>query len=192
MADFRLVHHGSFGHAVRTLCEQENDNFLDADACRTSQKTSIPIWLVMGQADLALIERTAHETDSTLVAAFLCGRYLVVTPCFGPHAASPESFSRRFLSSPPPGLSSEAVLALATRAGVGSGFDSPAYAPTTPLLARLFLKQQSSTFSAHAVLVDQAGMQHLHAPLIEVHGYGQRKSSPSVNRFTDFYGKLFQ
>jgi len=192
MTGFRLVHHGSFGHTVRTLCEHENDNFLDADVCRPPQKSSIPIWLVMGQADLALMERTAQETDSMLIAAFLCGRYLVVTPCFGPHTASPKSFSRRFLSSPPPGLSSEAVLALATRAGVDSGFDTPAYAPMLPLLARLLLKQQSKNFSAHAVLVDQAGMQHLHAPLIDVHGYGRRKTSPSVNRFTDFYGELFQ
>jgi len=96
------------------------------------------------------------------------------------------------LSSPPPGLSSEAVLALATRAGVDSGFDSPMYAPALPLLARLFLKKQSRSFSTHAVLVDQAGMQHLHAPLIEVHGYGVRKASPSGNRFTDFYGEIFQ
>jgi len=192
MTDFCLIHHGSFGHAVRTLCEREGDDFLDVNACGNSRQKSTHLWLVMGQTDLALMELIAREADSIMVAAFICARYLVVTPCFGPGAACPASFSKRFLSSPPPGLSSEAVLALATRAGVDSGFDSPAYAPTLPLLTRLLLKQQSKTHSHHAVLVDQAGMQHLHAPLIAVHGYGKSKPSPSANRFTAFHEELFQ
>jgi len=192
MVEFCLSHYGSFGNAVRTLCEQESDRFLDADACKDIKSSSIPTWLVMGQADLALIRRTTCEIGSILVAAFICGRYLVVTPCFGPDAACAESFSCRFLSSPPPGLSSEAVLALATCAGVESGFDSPAYAPALPLLARLFLKQQSKLLSTHAILVDQAGMQHMSAPLIAVHGYGRSQSSLSGNRFTAFYEELFQ
>jgi len=192
MTDFCLIYHGSFGHAVRTLCEREGDDFLDAAACRNFRQPSIPVWLVMGQPDLTLMKHIAHETHSEMVTAFVCGRYLVVTPCFGLHAACPVSFSKRFLSSPPPGLSNEGVLALATRAGVDSGFDSPTYAPTLPLLARLLLKQQSKSLSTHAILVDQTGMQHLHAPLITVHGHGKFQSSSSVNRFTDFYGELFQ
>jgi len=192
MTDFCLIHHGSFGHAVRTLCEREGDDFLDVNACENSRPPPTPVWLVMGQTDLALMERIAREADSIMVAAFICARYLVVTPCFGPGAACPVSLSKRFLSSPPPGLSSEAVFALATRAGVDSGFDSPAYAPTLPLLARLLLRQQSKTLSTHSVLVDQAGMQHLHAPLIAVHGYGKPQPSSPANRFTAFYGELFQ
>jgi len=192
MADFYLLHYGSFGNAVRTLCEQKNDCFLDADTYKGIRKSSITTWLVMGQADLALIERTALETDSLLIATFICGRYLVVTPCFGPDAACPKSFSRRFLSSPPPGLTSEAVLALATHAGVESGFDSPAHAPSLPLLARLLLKQQSRQLSTHAILVDQAGMQHMNALLTTVHGYGQHQTPRPGSRFTAFYEDLFQ
>jgi len=192
MTDFCFIHYGNFGNAVRTLCEHKNDNFLDTDKCKGILPSSIPTWLVMGQADLALIERTACDRRSILVAAFICGRYLVITPCLGPDAACAESFSRRFLSNPPPGLSSEAVFALATRAGVESGFDSPIYAPALPLLTRLLLKQQSKRLSMHAILIDQAGMQHMSAPLITVHGYRRHQTSLLANRFTAFYEELFQ
>jgi len=192
MTDFRLLHYGSFGQAVCALCKQENDRFLVANTSKDLQEPSVPIWLAMGQADLPFIERTVCEADTHVVAAFLCGRYLVVTPCFGSGATCPASFSRRFLSNPPPGLPSEAVLALATRAGIESGFDSPAHAPAAPLLARLLLRRQVDSLSDHAILIDQAGMRHLHAPLVPVHGVGICSDKSSVNRFTAFYSELFQ
>jgi len=191
MADFRLLHYGLFGRAVHTLCEQENDCFVDANTHEDLSELSIPTWVVMGQADLSFIERTVQKTDTITAAAFLCGRYLVITPCFGSQASCAASFSRRFLSNPPPGLPSEAVLALSTHAGIESGFDSPAYAPAAPLLARLLLKRQVNSQPDHAILIDQAGMQHLHAPLVAVHG-GNCSNTSFSNRFTAFYSELFQ
>gem|GEM_PF-2449817 len=192
MTDFRLLHYGSFGRAVRTLCEQKNDRFVGENTQQDLSKLSIPTWVIMGQADLSFIERTAQRADTITVAAFLCGRYLVITPCFGYQASCATSFSRRFLSNPPPGLPSDAVLALSTRAGIESGFDPPAYAPAVPLLARLLLKRQVNSQSDHAILIDQAGMQHLHAPLVTVHGIGNCSNTSSGSRFTAFYSELFQ
>lgn len=189
MSGIHLLHSGNFGEALRALCEAEGDA---VRASRTAERTqgAGAVWLVMGQADLRMVERAAESATGPTVAAFLFARYLVVTPCFHDTSVCARCFRRRFLSRPPPGVSTEAALALTMHADLDSGFDSPAYAPALPAIARLLLKRQTDARAQSAILIDQAGLQHRHAPLVAVHGCECRGERPARNRFTAFHSEL--
>ena len=182
----QLIHHGAFGQAVHDW----HESHAVADAV-TAHEASHCMFLVMGQADLPLLRETAETMQLPLVAAFLCGRYLVVTPRFEPGQPCAGCFTRRLVSSPPPGMHSEAVLALTTMAGVGSGFDPVAFAPSLIPIALSLLQHQSNTPTHHAILVDQAGSGHFNAPLVAIHGCACRGAVAGRNRFTDFRTELF-
>lgn len=185
-----MLHFGSFGEAVRAACVEAGDAISPQIRIQES-RASQPVWLAMGQTDLHLLERVTESGTGPTVAAFLCARYLVVTPCFHAGSICATCFRKRFLSMPPPGLPVEAVVGLSLRAGTDSGFDVSAYAPALPRIARLLLKRQLESRSRNAVLVDQGGTQHIAAPLTAVHGCECRGQRRSPNRFTSFYSELF-
>ncbi len=185
MLEHPLIAHGAFGTAVQHHRAPSN-------AAQPNQSSPGCARLVMGQADLQELQRMASTCGTPLVAAFLCGRYLVVTPRFEAGRPCARCFVRRFLSSPPPGLDSEAVLALSTLAGIESGFDPTAFAPSLVPLACALLDRQADGHGRHALLVDQAGLRHTHAPLVAVHGCACRGPGTGHARFTDFHSEMFR
>jgi hypothetical protein len=188
---YQFVDRGTFGMAVRACHESKAGGVTCNTAERVDPSMDEATLIAAGQTDLDFVVRTATDSGGTSVAAFLCGRYLVVSPCFGPGASCPACFSKRFLSSPPPGLTPETVLAMTHCAGVQSGFDVPAFAPALPQLAVALLIKQSVTRSPVSILVDQAGMRHLSAPLIPIHGCACRGKGRGPERFISFYRELF-
>lgn len=190
MSPVELSYTGAFGQAVRAASIAAGD-VLHAPGPQSADDGSVARWLVMGHADLGRIEQVAASGPAPLVAAFLCARYLVVTPCFEQGTGCPSCFRRRFLSMPPPGLAVEAVLALSLRGGADSGFDAGCYAPALPHIARLLLHRQLKQRCRKAWLIDQSGMQHLSAPLVPVHGCACRGDNARPNRFTSFHRELF-
>jgi len=186
-----IVHSGRFGAEVVAVCLGEGDA-LSSSVPGEKIVDSDTLWIVMGQADLGFLQATYQaRKDRPLVCAFLCARYLAITPLFGRGSPCPICFQRRFLSMPPPGLSNEATFALTARAGVDSGFDSWAFPPILPAMARLWLRRQSMQNSRNAVLVDQAGLRHSYSGLTAVHGCQCRGYLVDGRRTTAFYEELF-
>lgn len=181
-----FIHHGAFGRAVQArhhaLSDRNATTAHEADDCT---------FLAMGQADLLLLQETASTVRLPMVATFLCGRYLVVSPRFEQGRPCAACFARRLVSSPPPGVDSEALLALTTLAGVGSGFDPVAFPPSIIPIAVTLLQHQAKAPTHNAILVDQAGTRHFHAPLVAVHGCTCRGANAGRARFTDFRTELF-
>jgi len=59
-------------------------------------------------------------------------------------------------------------------------------------LACALLDRQADGHGRHALLVDQAGLRHTHAPLVAVHGCACRGPGTGHARFTDFHSEMFR